>query len=211
MSASSQSGAPAVSRTPALRRRGFLVLATVASALAAFGSTTQTWLSVALPQSGVQTPSIEVAGSDAATAVTAFALVGLAAALAASIAGRIARWIIAVILTVAGAGIALSSLAVATDPGSAAAPAIGESLGVTSQDGASVTATAMPWLAAVAGLLLVLCAVWLLIAGRGWQTARRYENRQDSSPTRNPQAKADTNADEIDSWDSLSRGEDPTG
>lgn len=211
MSPSSQSGAPASSRTPALRRRGVLVLATVASALAAFGSTTQTWLSVTLPQSAVQTPSIEVPGSDAATAVTAFALVGLAAALAASIAGRIARWIIAVILTIAGAGIALSSLVVATDPVAAAAPAIGEALGVTSQDGSSVTATAMPWLAAVAGLLLVLCAVWLLIAGRGWRTARRYENRQDPPPSRNAPAKADTNADEIDSWDSLSRGEDPTG
>ncbi|GAB3554781.1 hypothetical protein GCM10027404_29650 [Arthrobacter tumbae] len=179
--------------------------------MAAFGSTTQAWLSVTLPQSAVQTPSIEVPGSDAATAVTAFALVGLAAALAASIAGRIARWIIAVILTVAGVGIALSSLAVATDPMTAAEPAIGEALGVTSQDGASVTATAMPWLAAVAGLMLLLCAVWLLIAGSGWRTARRYENRQEPSPSRNAPAKADTNADEIDNWDSLSRGEDPTG
>ncbi|MBM7783022.1 Trp biosynthesis-associated membrane protein [Arthrobacter tumbae] len=211
MSPSSRSGAPAPSRTPALRRRGVLVLATVTSALAAFGSTTQAWLSVTLPQSAVQTPSIEVPGSDAATAVTAFALVGLAAALAASIAGRIARWIIAVILTVAGVGIALSSLAVATDPMTAAEPAIGEALGVTSQDGASVTATAMPWLAAVAGLMLLLCAVWLLIAGSGWRTARRYENRQEPSPSRNAPAKADTNADEIDNWDSLSRGEDPTG
>jgi uncharacterized membrane protein (TIGR02234 family) len=70
-----------------------------------------------------------------------------------------------------------------------------------------VTATAMPWLAVLAGLLLVLCAVWLLVAGRGWRTARRYEK----SAGRNRSAKTDANADEIDSWDSLSRGEDPTG
>jgi uncharacterized membrane protein (TIGR02234 family) len=183
----------------------------VAAALAAFGSTTQTWLSVALPQASVQTPSIQVPGSDAATAVTAFALVGLAAALAASIAGRIARWIIAVILTVAGAGIVLSSLAVSMDPAGAAAPAIGEALGVTSQDGATVTATAMPWMAALAGLFLVVCAVWLLIAGRGWRAARRYENRRQQSGAGKGSAKTDTNADEIDNWDSLTRGEDPTG
>lgn len=204
---SPEPGTPAQSRTPALRRKGVVVLATVIAALAAFGSTTQTWLSVTLPQTAVQTPSIQVPGSDAATAVTAFALVGLAAALAASIAGRAARWIIAVILAVAGAGIVFSSVAVATDPAASAAPAIGEALGVTSEAGVSVTATAMPWLAVLAGLLLVLCAVWLLIAGRGWRTARRYEK----SVGRNRSAKADANADEIDNWDSLSRGEDPTG
>lgn len=211
MSSGSEPGTPPHPRTSALQRKGVVVLATVIAALAAFGSTTQTWLSVTLPQTAVQTPSIQVPGSDAATAVTAFALVGLAAALAASIAGRTARWIIAVILTVAGAGIALSSLAVAMDPSASAAPAIGEALGVTSQDGVSVTATAMPWLAVLAGLFLVLCAVWLLIAGRSWVTARRYENRYERSDTRNRPVKADTNADEIDSWDSLSRGEDPTG
>lgn len=207
MSSSPESGTPAQTRTPVVRRKGVVVLATVLAALAAFGSTTQTWLAVILPQTAVQTPSIQVPGSDAATAVTAFALVGLAAALAASIAARTARWIIAVILTVAGAGIVFSSVAVATDPAASAAPAIGEALGVTSQEGVSVTATAMPWLAALAGLLLVLCAAWLLIAGRGWRTARRYEK----SAGRGRSAKADANADEIDSWDSLSRGEDPTG
>lgn len=211
MSSASESGPSAQSRTPALRSKGVVVLATVVAALVAFGSTTQTWLSVTLPQTAVQTPSVQVPGSDAATAVTAFALVGLAAALAASIAGRTARWIIAVILTVAGAGIVFSSLAVVTDPAASAAPAIGEALGVTSQEGVSVTATAMPWLATAAGLLLVLCAVWLLIAGKGWRSARRYENGSEQSGDRNRPGKTDTNADGIDSWDSLSRGEDPTG
>lgn len=211
MSSTPERGRSAQPRTSALRSRGVVVLATVIAALVAFGSTTQTWLSVTLSQTAVQTPSIQVPGSDAATAVTAFALVGLAAALAASIAGRTARWIIAVILTVAGAGIIFSSVAVVTDPAASAAPAIGEALGVTSQDGVSVTATAMPWFATAAGLLLVLCAVWLLIAGKGWRSARRYENRSEQTGVSNRPGKTDTNADEIDSWDSLSRGEDPTG
>lgn len=210
MSKASDSGSPAQSRMPAYRRRGVVVLVTVIAALAAFGSTTQTWLTVALPQTAVQTPSIQVPGSDAATAVTAFALVGLAAGLAASIAGRVARWIIAVILGVAGVGIMFSSVAVPTDPVGSAAPAIGEALGVTSQSGASVIVTAMPWFAASAGLLLVLCAVWLFVVGRRWRAARRYENRSRQSSLREKAVRTDTNADEIDSWDSLSRGEDPT-
>lgn len=205
--ASPTGASPARSRV--LRRRGVVVLATVLSALAAFGSTTQTWLSVSLPQTAVQTASLQVPGSDAATAVTAFSLVGLAAALAASIAGSVARWVIAVILAVAGACIAATSWAVTADPASSAAPAVGEALGVTSQAGVSVAVTAMPWLAAAAGLLLVACAVWLVVAGRTWQTARRYE-KASGPEAAGGAAKSDTNADEIDSWDSLSRGEDPT-
>ncbi|WP_323961717.1 hypothetical protein GC088_07125 [Arthrobacter sp. JZ12] len=188
------------------QRRGTVVLATAAAALAAFGSTTQTWLSVALPQTAVQTPDLSVPGSEAATAVTAFALVGLAAGLAASIAGPIARWIIAVILTVAGAGITWSTLSVAADPAAAAAPAIGEALGVTGQAGVVVSGTAMPWVAAAAGVLLVACAAWLLVAGRTWGAAKRYEKSGSRGSTSRPA----TASDEIDSWDSLTRGEDPT-
>lgn len=210
MSAASGSSAAAQPRANALRRRGVVVLATVAAALAAFGSTTQAWLSVTLPQTAVQSPSITIPGSDAATSVTAFALVGLAAGLAASIAGRTARWLIALILTVAGIGIVWSSLAVLTDPVSSAAPAVAEALGVTSQEGVSVSVGSMPWLAVIAGLFLVLCAVWLLIAGRGWRAARRYEKTPGQTASETP-VKRDSNADEIDSWDSLSRGEDPTG
>ena len=68
-------------------------------ALAVFGTTTQTWLTVHLdPQQLGQAVSgqdgLQVQGSKAATTVTALALVALAGGLAASIAGRIARWII---------------------------------------------------------------------------------------------------------------------
>lgn len=211
MNSRPSSDLPAPSRPPALRRRGVVVLGTVTAALAAFGSTTQTWLSVTLPQTAVQTPAIQVPGSEAATAVTAFALVGLAAALAASIAGRVARYIIAAILTVAGAGIAISSIAVASDPVSSAAPAIGEALGVTGQEGVSVAGTAMPWLAALAGTAMVACAVWLVVAGRSWRAARRYQSGKEQPVTRDGSDKPDANSDGIDSWDRLSRGEDPTG
>lgn len=148
-------------------RRGTVVLAIVVLALLAFGSTTQTWLSVRLPQEAVQTPDLSIPGSDAATPVTAFALVALAAALAVSIAGRVARWIIAVILVLSGVGIIFSSAAVALDPATAAEPAIGTAIGVSGSAGAVATASAMPWLAAGAGVLLVLAAAWVVLVEAG--------------------------------------------
>ncbi|THJ67417.1 hypothetical protein E8P82_04760 [Arthrobacter echini] len=234
-------------------RRGSVVLGIVVVSLLAFGSTTQTWLTVALPQETVQSPDLMIAGSDAATPVTAFALVALAAAIAVSIAGRVARWIIAVILVLSGIGIVLSSAGVALDPAAAARPAIGAAIGVTTPAGADASATWLPWLAVVAGILLVLAAVWVVLAGRGWGSNRRYDSgtRDDSrgragedvreAPVRSsgdvppgvlppdgvetaeraetsdqpgvvqPAARRrSAHADEIDSWDELSRGNDPT-
>ncbi|MHA7283847.1 Trp biosynthesis-associated membrane protein [Arthrobacter sp. TMS2-4] len=156
-------------------RRGTVVLGIVLLALLAFGTTTQTWLTVRLPQDAVQTPDLAIAGSDAATPVTAFALVALAAALAVSIAGRVARWIIAGILVLSGIGIAVSSAGVALDPSSAAEPAIGTAIGVSGLAGADVTSTVMPWVAAAAGALLVLAALWVMLAGRTWAASRRYD------------------------------------
>ncbi|PPB50073.1 hypothetical protein C4K88_05210 [Arthrobacter pityocampae] len=163
-----------------LTRRGVVVLGIVVLALLAFGATTQTWLTVRLPQDAVQTPDLAIAGSDAATPVTAFALVALAAALAVSIAGRVARWVIAAILVLSGIGITLSSTAVALDPSSAAEPAVGTAIGVSGLAGAEASATALPWVAAAAGVLLVLAAGWVLVAGRTWGINRRY----DAGPSR---------------------------
>lgn len=190
------------------RGRGTVVMVIVAVALLAFGTTTQTWLDVRLPQETVQTPDLAVPGSEAATPVTAFALVALAAALAVSIAGRAARWIIAAILLIAGAGILLTSIRVALDPAGAAGPAIGDAIGVSGGAAASVSVTAMPWLAALAGMLLVGAAGWMTITGRGWEKTRRYDTATGTAAPARPGASA--HSDDIDSWDRLTHGEDPT-
>ena len=70
-----------------------MVLLIAALALAVFGTTTQTWLTVHLDpqqlgQAGGAEGGLQVQGSKAATTVTALALVALAGGLAASIAGK---------------------------------------------------------------------------------------------------------------------------
>ena len=189
-------------------RKGTVVLAAIAASLAAFGTTTQTWLHVRLPQGDVQTPDIAVVGSEAAVAVTALALVGLAAALAASIAGRVARIVAAALLALSGAGIAIACAAVLADPYAAASSSIGEATGQVGQD-AAVGATAFPALGLACGVLMAAAAVWLIVAGRHWRTSRKYSaaagpRKADGSPSDRG------TVDEIDSWDQLSRGTDPT-
>ncbi|NKX56023.1 Trp biosynthesis-associated membrane protein [Arthrobacter mobilis] len=208
---SSATGHP--KRAPAWRRKGTVVLASVLVPLAAFATTTQTWLYVRLPQGGVQTPDLSVAGSDAATSVTAFALVGVAAALASSIAGRVARVVTAVLLALAGLGIAWTSAGMLADPAAAASAAVGKATGMTGGD-AAIELTVFPSLAAVAGVLMMLCGAWILAAGRYWPAARKYgaSPRAGTGPRKADGSPADRTGpvDEIDSWDQLSRGKDPT-
>ncbi len=193
-------------------KRSTVVLVAVLLSLAAFGATTQTWLSIQLPQTAVKTPPIDVPGSDAATAVTAFALVGLAAALAISIAGRILGWVITVVLFVAGIGIAWSSAAIMSEPATAAQVAIGKAIGVTDSSAASISVTPFPLVALIAGSLLSVTAVWAAVAGRRWAASRRYSAQAGGGPesqlSRDPHESGAR--DDIDSWDQLSHGQDPT-
>ena len=183
------------------RRKAIVVLAAIAASLAAFGTTTQTWLNVRLPEGNVQTPDLAVPGSEAAVAVTALALVGLAAALAATLAGRVARIITAVLRGLAGA-------MVLADPYAAASSKIGEATGQVGQD-AAVTVTVFPALGLACGLLMVVVAVWLAVAGRHWTTSRKYSGA--TGPRQADGSPPDRGAvDEIDSWDQLTRGTDPT-
>ncbi|MEE1620156.1 Trp biosynthesis-associated membrane protein [Zafaria sp. Z1313] len=203
-------------------RRG-VVLAAIAGAGLALAGTTQTWIQV-LPAAGsvVRAP-IDVPGSSAAAAVAALAVVSLAGAVAAAIAGRVARIVIAVLLAVAGIGIAASAATVFADPRRAAAGVVGEAAGTATVPG-DYAVTAWPVLVAVAGACVLAAAVALVVVGRHWNADRKYDPAAAAVPAGTgsgdavdgPQAaepggrSAPAPLDEIDGWDSLSRGEDPT-
>ncbi|WP_341392782.1 Trp biosynthesis-associated membrane protein [Arthrobacter sp. G119Y2] len=235
------------------QRKGTVIMAAVLFGIAAFATTTRTWLNVQLPRTAVQTPDLAVSGSDAATAVTAFAVVAITAGLAASIAGPVARWIVSVILLVSGVGVAAASYTVISDPVQGAAGAIGQAIGVSGATGTVVTLTALPWVALVSGILIALTGIWLAVASRGWKSSRRYAPAPAAATPTTPAAAGGTTSgsaetgsaetgtaeagtakpgngpaaagsgtaaadeeagpepiDEIDSWDRLTRGDDPT-
>lgn len=201
-----RSTSPAV---PRWARKSTLVLVIAALALAVFGTTTQTWLTVHLDptQLGPAVNSqdgLQVQGSKAATTVTALALVALAGGLAASIAGRIARWIITAIILLAAAGIVGAAAIVLGDPQAAAQGSIAAATGITGSN-VQVGVTVFPALAVVAGSLLGLSALAVVPAGRYWRTRTKYDTAADGTA-----ASPAGQSDEIDSWDRLSRGDDPT-
>lgn len=197
------------SGAPFWARKSTLVLLIALLALAAFGTTTQTWLTVALDpdqvgQAAASQNGLQVQGSKAATTVTALALVALAGGLAAAIAGRIARWIITAIIVLAAAGVAGAAATVLADPLTAAQGSIAAATGISGSQ-AHVDVTAFPVLAVVAGCLLALAALLIIPASRHWRTRTKYD-----VPAAAGTGAATGPMDEIDSWDRLSRGDDPT-
>jgi uncharacterized membrane protein (TIGR02234 family) len=199
---------------PVWARKSTLVMLITLLALAAFGTTTQTWMTATLDpnqvgQAGAAQSTIQVQGSKAATTVTALALVALAGGLAAAIAGRIARWVITAIIVLASAGVVTAAATVLADPLAAAQGSIAAATGVSGSQ-AHVDVTPFPLLAVVAGCLLALSALLILPASRYWKTRTKYDAAGAAAPTAAGATAVAGPVDEIDSWDRLSRGEDPT-
>ena len=200
---------------PRWARKSTVVMLCVALALAAFGATTQTWLDAEVSGAAVRTTHLDVQGSKAATAVSALALVGLAGTLAAAVAGRIGRAVAGAVVVLAGAGVVAACLAVLGDPRAAAEGTIAQATGLAGSD-AAVALTPFPALAAVAGGLLAAGGVLLLVASRRWQLRTKYDPAQKAPRQQAQRGPAEHDGaehgavDEIDGWDRLSRGDDPT-
>jgi hypothetical protein len=66
-----------------------------------------------------------------------------------------------------------------------------------------------PVLAVIAGSLLGMSALAIVPAGRYWKTRTKYDAAA-AGPAADGAAAQAAPADEIESWDRLSRGDDPT-
>lgn len=202
-----------------LKRRTAVLWAIAAGAII-LGTGAQTWI-VSTGVSGLATTSVTTTGNQAAAVVPAMGLVGMAAGVALSMARRIGRWITAVLLILAGVVAGMSSVFAALDPAGAAQAQVSQASGTTA-DAGSYAVTVWPWLTLLGGVLLLLCGLGVAVLGRGWTTSRRHESPVTAgaagaaggstavSTSAAGTAEDGAELDEIDAWDELSRGQDPT-
>lgn len=186
-----------------------LILASLLLAALVLLAWTQTWLTVELV-AGAPTASVPVDGNVAAPALAALALAGLALTAALSIAGLLFRVVLGILDALLGACIAFSAVLVLTGPVAASEPAVTAATGVAGSESIAevVSATSLtlwPVLTLVAGVLLVLVGLGVALTARRWpSSSRKY------SAVRLEPANRDEMPDAVDSWDELSRGDDPT-
>ncbi|MGC9540247.1 TIGR02234 family membrane protein [Streptomyces sp. UG1] len=153
--------------------------------------------------------SLTANGSDVTGVPAALAIVGLAALVAVFAVRRAGRLMVAALLALSGAGTVAAALLGASD-----SAALDEQAAKASGDTAAtvdaVTHTAWPYVAAVAGVLILFAGLLALRYGRLWPgMSGRYERGGAPRPRRRAQPTDPERPEEL--WKALDRGEDPTG
>jgi uncharacterized membrane protein (TIGR02234 family) len=200
---------------------------------------TQPWFTVRLTDTAEHTTTIVVAGSAAAPALTALALAGLALTAALAIAGPVFRIVLALLGVLLGISVLVSAISAVTDAVRASTAAITSATGVAGDASVkrlvdSVVTQFWPWLAVVGGVLVILASAAVVVFSRLWPgPSRKYQTRfaaEDGRPASEVVGEAATADEEpdrthddtpetpgtldrdtaIDSWDELTRGDDPT-
>ena len=183
-------------------RRNVVLAALIGAGLLML-STTMTWVSAKGLGETAAVSEVSVSGSQAADTVAAMGLVGLAGAVALTIASRTGRWIIAGLLLCACAMALYTSVGALIDPAGAAETVVGEMTGTTTS--AQTYHLGYGAWVATGGALLMLTASAALLS-----VSHRWPDRKASKKYSRTAAEGAAEPDEYDLWDSLSDGDDLT-
>lgn len=160
---------------------------------------TRTWVTGDLNDAVLQHAQVTVTGSKAAPACLGAAFVGAAATIAALTTGRIARWISAVLVLLAGLLALVGALWVVQDPSGAVQSRAASATGHTGHVAASAALTIWPWVGVLGAVLLTIGGACCVLGVRRWSGL--------SSSYDAPTGKREK---VVSDWDRLSAGDDPT-
>lgn len=193
------------------RARLLAVIAHVACGAVVVISSTQTWLTAVLDDGAGH--ALAVPGASAIPVLAPLGLAVLALGGALSIVGTVLRYLFGAISVLIAATLTwLSAQIVLGPPTGAVASAVTESTGITGETAvadlvASISQTPWPAVTLVTAVVLLVAGAFTLATAHRWRGAgRRYRTDEDVHTP----ASASRPHDAIDSWDDLSRGEDPT-
>ena len=161
------------------------------------------WVSGTVDDAVLGASRVSGTGTEVASGVVALALVGAAAALASATGGAVVRRITLAVLALAGLAEAVVAMRVALAPEDPLGAIAAKAAGRTGSIETHAMSTAWPWVAVVAGTLLVLAAVLGWVGARRWRgLGARYEAPTTSAGARGQRVATD--------WDRLDAGDDPT-
>ena len=194
------------------RARLLAVVAIVLCGALGVISSTQTWLNVVLDDGAGHT--LPVPGASAIPVLAPLSLAVLALGGALAIVGLVLRYVFGALTLLIAAYLTWLTAQIAfAQPASAVASTVTEATGITGESGvdalvASIAATPWPAITLVVWVVLLAAGILTLVTASRWKgTGRRY--RTDGDPA-TATAAGSRPHDAIDSWDDLSRGDDPT-
>lgn len=187
--------------------RSMTVLILLLGGVLALIGATQIWVT-ATGFEAAHIDSVQLSGQESSPVITAMALVTIAAGAALSIARKIGRWIIGIVAIFAAVTMGWATIGVLMNPLDAVALKIAETTGTTglSDAAAQLDVSVLPWLTIFGAVVTIIGGLIALVVGRRWPVGKtkKYDVGEQAHVGRNGQL------DEIDTWDELSRGEDPT-
>ncbi|QIG40725.1 Trp biosynthesis-associated membrane protein [Microbacterium sp. 4R-513] len=197
------------------RARLLAVVATVLAGAVGIISSTQTWLTVVLNDGAKH--SLAVAGADAIPVLAPLSLAALALGAALSIVGLVLRYVFGALALAIGAvsGILTAQVAFAR-PLSSVASTVTTATGLTGEKAVSdlvlrIEPTLWPAVTLFAWIVLVGAGVLTVVTARRWRGSGRKYTADATTPASAATGPAASRPhDAIDSWDDLSRGDDPT-
>lgn len=187
-------------------------------------SWSQTWFFLEVTFPTVNSEGLAVSGQIAAPGLSAFGLAGFAITAALALSSVVMRRILGVLLLGLGIAVVFISVSAWSDPVLAAAPQLTSLSAISDIETLrtfvlSSSLTAWPGISVVAGILLVPLGIIIVFTAGKWGTGSRKFDRVDTSSSDSVQAKPrqstvgenkDSSSVNIDAWDSLSHGIDPT-
>jgi uncharacterized membrane protein (TIGR02234 family) len=193
------------------RVKPLVVLAILVAGAVALISSTQTWMTVTLADGAAE--PLAVAGSSAIAVLTPLSLAALAVGGALSVVGLVLRYVFGALTVVIAVLLGSIVWEATAEPGTVhVSAAVTEATGISgaaaiSELVAGIALTPWPAITVVACLALLLAGVTTLATAHRWGAASRRYRTDADAPAARPASRPH---DAIDSWDDLSRGEDPT-
>ena len=200
-----------------------LFAAFVLSAIVLIGWS-QTWFFLEVTFPTENSEGLAVSGQIAAPGLSAFGLAGFAITAALALSSIVIRRILGVLLLGLGIAVVLISISAWSDPVLSAVPQLTALSAISDIETLrtfviSSAATAWPGITAVAGILLVPVGIIIVFTAGKWGTGSRKFERVDKNTDSTAkkaveksevQSISDVSSVNIDAWDSLSHGTDPT-
>jgi hypothetical protein len=191
------------------RARMIAVLTALLAGVIGIVSSTQTWLDVTV--TGGVSDSLTVSGAAAIPVLAPLSLATMALGAALSIVGRVLRYVFgALMLAIAVTLLVLTARVAFAHPVDAVAAAVTTATGIAGDAvaGLVVAIAATPWpvVTLLAWVLLLASGVFTVATAHRWRgSGRRYR-----TGGRRHAVREDQPLDAVDSWDDLTRGDDPT-
>ena len=200
---------PTGSSGTARREVGLAVLLCLVGAFVVLVAAGRAWIELTVLSPLVDDRALPVTGAELSPGVRALGLVGLAGVVAVAATRRTGRVVVGLLLLLVGGAVVVLALGAGSDAFARAQDtvAVQEAGGTVSDASAG---TVWPYACAAGGLLLGVAGLLVAVRGRRWAAlSQRYEAPA-SRPAEAPGPERAERAERA-LWESLDRGEDPTG